>query len=46
MYSTSLITHVQASHSKFNNFFYEFMTLFAEFLGHSMTFVSEFYDTL
>ena len=36
----------QASHSKFSNFFYEFMTIFAEFLGHFGTLFSYFYGIL
>ena len=35
----------QASHSKFNNFFYEFMTHLAEVLGHFGTLFIDFYDT-
>ena len=32
----------QASDSKFNNFFYKFMTLYAEFVGHLRTLLSDF----
>jgi len=40
------ILKLQASYSKFNNFFYEFMTLFAEFLGYFRTLFSDFYNIL
>ena len=40
------ISQHQASHSKFSNFFYEFMTIFAEFLGHFGTLFSDFYGIL
>ena len=37
---------VQASHSKFNNYLYEFMILLAEFSGHFRKTLSDYYDSL
>ena len=36
----------QGSHSIFSNFFYEFMTIFAEILGHFGTLFSDFFISI